>query len=144
MKRATFTVLFYLKGTKNMKDGPIPIYARITVNGQRAEFSLHKSIEKEEWNQQKGCILGYTKPAKQMNSFLELVRHKLYGYKMELEEEGKEVTASALRNAYLGIEENPRTILEVFREHNDWCKSLINIDFAKGTWERYEACYRVG
>ena len=40
-----------------------------------------------------------------------------------------------------GIEENPRTVLDVFKEHNERCKSLIGIDFAKGTWRRYEACY---
>ena len=44
MKRATFTVLFYIKRTKKMKDGTCPIYARITVNNQRSEFAMHKSI----------------------------------------------------------------------------------------------------
>ncbi len=72
---------------------------------------------------------------------MDLVKNKLYGYKLEFEEKGLEVTASALRNSYLGIEENPRTILLVFREHNERCKSLINIDFAPGTYQRYETCY---
>jgi site-specific recombinase XerD len=142
MKRATFTILFYLKRKKKEDDGHIPIYARVTVNGQRAEFSLNKSITKEEWSQQKGCVQGNTRPAKQMNAYLQLIRNKLYSYKVLLEQDGKDATAKALRNSYHGIDDNPRTILNIFAEHNDRCKSLINIDFAKGTWDRYDTCYR--
>ncbi len=142
MKRATFTVLFYLKRKTKKDEGAIPIYARVTVNSQRVEFSLNKRLSKDEWSQQRGCVRGYTNPAKQMNAYLDMVRSKLYWFRAQLEDEGKEPTALAIKNAYLGIEENPRTILEVFSEHNERCKSLINIDFAKGTWERYEACYR--
>jgi len=56
MKRATFTVLFYIKRTKKLKDGTAPIYARITVNGLRAEFALQKSIDEDQWNKEKGCV----------------------------------------------------------------------------------------
>ncbi len=142
MKRATFTVHFYLKIKNRTKNGSLPIYVRVTANGKRAEFSLNKKIYKKEWNKQKGCIQGFTKAAKDMNSYLDSVKSKLYMCKVQIEDEGKEVTGLSIKNEYLGIEENPRTVLEVFKEHNEWCKSLINIDFAKGTWDRYEACYR--
>ncbi len=142
MKRATFKVHYYLKSKTGTKNSPLTIYVRVTANGQRAEFSLNKQIYKKEWNKQKGCIQGYTKAARDMNSYLEVVKSKLYMFKTQLEYESKEITGLSIKNAYLGIEENPRTVLEVFKEHNDWCKSLIGIDFAKGTWDRYEACYR--
>jgi hypothetical protein len=32
MKRATFNVLFYVKHSKKLKDGTLPIFARITIN----------------------------------------------------------------------------------------------------------------
>ena len=60
---------------------------------------------------------------------------------MELEERGKKVSAISLKNAYLGIDNDDRTILEIFKEHNERCKSLINIDFAPGTYDRYNTCY---
>ena len=142
MKRATFTVLFYIKRTKKLKDGTSPIYARLTVNGLRSEFALQKSIDENLWNKDKGCIKGSSAEAKRFNTSLDLVKTKLYQHKSEIKEDGKELTALALKNAYLGLEEYPKTILSVFQEHNDWLKSLIGIDFAKGTWKRYEACYR--
>lgn len=140
MKRATFTVLFYIKRTKKKRDGTSPVFARLTVNGLRAEFSLQKSIKEDQWNKEKGCVMGSNVDARKFNLSLDLVKNRLYGHKLELEEDGKKVTAETLKNAYLGIEEDPKTILGVFNEHNDRCKELIDIDIAPGTYERYVTC----
>ena len=66
---------------------------------------------------------------------------KLHEKRVELERSGIEVTAQGIKNEYFGINESRRTLLEVFSEHNDRCKSLVDIDFAQGTYERYVACY---
>ena len=141
MKRATFTVLFYIKRTKKLKDGTSPIYARITVNSQRAEFSLQQSIQEDQWNKEKGCVRGYSKTAKLLNSSFDVVKRKLHDTKIVLEEQGRKVSAIGLKNVYLGIDNNDKTILGIFKEHNERCKSLINIDFAPGTYDRYNTCY---
>jgi len=141
MKRATFKVLFYIKRTKVLKDGTVPVFARITINRQRAEFSLQESVFEDHWNKNKGCAKGYSKDAKRLNAYLDVVKFKLQEFKKEMEDLGKPVTAYSLKNAYLGIDENEKTILGVFQEHNERCKSLINIDFAPGTYERYKTCY---
>ncbi|MFA6923860.1 MAG: site-specific integrase [Bacteroidales bacterium] len=142
MKRATFTVLFYIKRTKTLKNGTAPILARITVNRQRAEFSLQKSIEAENWDNHKGCIKGFTKQSRDLNSYLDFVKMKLFEHKREIEEQNKILTATELKNSYLGIEEKTRTILQVFAEHNEKCRQLVNKDFAEGTVERYFTCYK--
>jgi len=63
-EKSTFRVLFYINRAKTTKTGESPILMRITVNGERAEVSTHRSIEKGFWNQQKGNATG--------NSALEL------------------------------------------------------------------------
>ena len=142
MTRATYAVLFYIKRTKKLKDGTVPIYARITVNSQRAEFGLQKSIKADDWDQARGCAHGFTKNAREINSHLDLVKADLLLKKREMDEKGKQISAHSLKTSYLGIETESRTILTVFREHNDKCKMLINIDFAPGTVERYNTCYK--
>ena len=142
MTRATHTILFYIKKTKVLKDGTVPIYARITVNRQRSEFGLQRSIEKSQWDSNRGYAKGYSKSAKNLNSYIDFVKNELYSHKREMEEYGKRITAVTLKNTYLGIDEDNKTILEVFKEHNDRCKSLINIDFVQGTYERYQTCYK--
>jgi len=140
MTRATFNVLFYIKRTKELKDGTVPIFARVTVNRQRAEFGLQQRVKADAWDPVRGCAIRLTKTAKETNAYLDLVKADLLFSKRELEEQGKPVTAHILKNSYLGIENESRTILEVFREHNDKCKQLKNIDFAPGTVERYITC----
>jgi len=141
MKRVTFKVLLFIKRTKKLKDGTSPIFARITVNSERAEFSLHESIEQSQWNNLRGCIQGKTKNAIRLNSYFEIVKAKLHNHRMKLEEYDKEVTALNIKNSYLGIDTSEKTILEVFDEHNVRCENLIGIDFAAGTYERYKAFY---
>jgi site-specific recombinase XerD len=70
------------------------------------------------------------------------LKGKLHQIRIEIEEHGKQFTASLLKKSYLGINDEDKTILEVFKEHNERCKNLINIDFAPGTYDRYNTCYQ--
>jgi len=111
------------------------------VDGKRCEFSLHRSISENQWNPSKECLLGQSKLIKEQNSYLDFVKMKLMEHKFMLEEKGIKVSPVRLKKAFLGINEKERTLLEVFKEHNDRCKDLIGIDFAQGTYERYNTCY---
>ena len=141
MERATFKVLFYIKRARKLKNGAFPICARITVNGTRAEFRIQRSVKAKEWNTANGLVKDSSMDADLLNEELHLIRAKPYSQRLELETKGKSVTAESIKKAYLGVEETSRTILQVFKEHNDRCKSLIGIDFAPGTYERYATGY---
>jgi len=45
MQRNYFSILFFIKKTKLLKNGEAPICLRITVNGKRAEVQIKRSIE---------------------------------------------------------------------------------------------------
>jgi len=49
-KRNTFSVRFYLKKNRATIEGEIPVYLRITINGQRADMSMHVAVLKSNWN----------------------------------------------------------------------------------------------
>jgi hypothetical protein len=42
----------------------------------------------------------------------------------------------------LGLTQKLKKLLTIFQEHNDKCVGLLNIDFAPGTVERYQTCYK--
>jgi hypothetical protein len=50
MERSTFSVLFYVKRSKLLKNGDAPVYLRITVNSKNAEISLKRSINPKLWD----------------------------------------------------------------------------------------------
>lgn len=96
MKRATFSILFYIKRTKTLKNGEVPLFVRVTVNGKNCEFSIHRSLKPELWDTQKNQALSKYKESKSINDYLEHIKLKLYEYKKELEYDNKPVTAIAL------------------------------------------------
>ena len=49
----SFGIHFILRINK-AKNGTAPVYARISVNGQRIEMSLKKSVKISDWNNSKG------------------------------------------------------------------------------------------
>ncbi len=46
-RRSTFSVLFYIKKQKLLKNGEAPICMRLTVNKQKAEIMIKRSVPAE-------------------------------------------------------------------------------------------------
>lgn len=134
----TFSLLFYVKKSKTGADGTAPIYLRITVNGQRAEISTKRTVSPDKWNTDKGCVRGTTEDVKALNAYLDTLRSKVYDHHQQLLIRNKQITAQAIRNAYLGITERQHTLLEVFTDHNTKMEQLIGKQFAKGTFTKYQ------
>ena len=45
-----YTLTFMIRKAQQKKSGETPIFARITVSGQRAEFNINLSVDPENWN----------------------------------------------------------------------------------------------
>lgn len=45
MDRNYFSILFFIKKSKLLKNGEAPICLRITINGQRTEDQIKRSVE---------------------------------------------------------------------------------------------------
>lgn len=142
MRRDSFSVLFLLK-IKQMKNGEMPVSMRITVNGQRAEARVRKSIDPKLWSQAKECSRGRDRKSLDLNNYLEVARMKLHQIFYELEEDGKQITAKLILQKFFGQDENNRrTLLGTFKEHNENCRKLIGIDYVEITVNRFDLCRR--
>jgi len=47
-----FKLLFLLKKWRISKKGALPIFARVTIDGKRIEWSLQRTCELSKWNQE--------------------------------------------------------------------------------------------
>ena len=142
MQRNYFTILFFIKKSKLLKNGEAPICMRITVNGQRAEIQIKRSVEVSKWNSQKECTAGKDRKAMELNHYLDTVRTKVLKIHRELEQDGKPITADILKRRYYGEGDSPKMLLEVFREHNRKYRELMGKDYVAGTVLRYERTAR--
>ena len=119
------SILFYIKSSKSAKNGLIPIYLRITINGVRIELSTSKFIDPVKWNSVSGKVKVTSEETRTLNSYLELMKSKVYETEREMVTKNIEITAQSFKNRYLGIEEKQRTLISIFQLHNDNLQMLI-------------------
>jgi len=110
---------------------------RITIDGGRSETSIKRSIDPARWNTAKGLARSLSKVEKDLNQYLKQITHKVYLKQQEIEGKNKIVSARSLMNAYLNKDDDRRTILKVYDEHNEKLSKIIGKGVAKGTYERH-------
>ena len=142
MERNYFSVLFYIKKAKLLKNGEAPICLRITVNGKRAEIQIKRSVEIDKWNARRECAIGKDRKYLELNHYLETVRTRVLRIHRELEQDDKPITAEILKKLFYGEKQTPKMLLEVFKEHNAKYRELIGKDVVKATVLRYERTVR--
>ncbi len=133
-------LLFFIKKSKANSLGKTNIYLRITLNGRRSEFSIHRKIHIDEWNSRNQLAIGNSIEAQGINRQLELIKNKIYTIQQYFDRENKPFSASDLRDVYLGKDKSQKMLLEIFQEHNDEVESLVGREFSAGTAERYRTC----
>ena len=71
--RQTTSILFFARKTTQMKNGESPIFVRITIDNQKLDISLKRSIDSKFWDTNKGKCKGNslkTKENNQINTYL--------------------------------------------------------------------------
>jgi site-specific recombinase XerD len=136
----TLKVLFMLRVRSNYSSGPVPIYMRLTVDGQRFEIATQRQIEPERWDHQSGRVTRSKKEdARELNNYLDILHSKVFDAQRELVSRGVNVTAGRIRNLLLGKDEEKRTLLEVYRQHVSEVKELVGKEYAEGTLRRFKS-----
>ena len=142
MARKSFSVLFFIKKAKLLKNGEAPVCMRITVNGCMVDISIKRSCPVNLWNQAKENSKGKDRMSVELNHYLEITRSRIHQIYRELETSDKVITVDLVRKLYYGVDEESKTLLQVFREHNEQSRKLIGKDFVSKTVQRYETTTR--
>ena len=143
--KTNFRVSFFLKKAKLLKNGEASVAMRITVDGQRVENNIRKSILPNLWDQSKERAKGTSSAAVDLNRFIEDARIRIHQIVTELQQTGAEINPLIVQQRFYGVgqvRKQERTILQVIQEHNDEAKQLIGKDFVEITWRRYETMKR--
>lgn len=135
------SILFYSKTSKITKDGLVPIYLRVTINGERFEQSTQRYILPAKWSAEAGKAKGNSEESKTINYYLDSLKQNVYDYQAEIIREKLQFSAQTFRAKWLGVCARTHTILEVFHTHNEQLKELIGIDCSKATYGKYRTTY---
>ncbi|WP_372642243.1 site-specific integrase [Ancylomarina sp.] len=138
--RQTTSILFFARKTTKLKNGESPIFIRITVDGQRLDISLKRSIDSKFWDSNKGKCKGNSIKAKENNRYIHFMDEKLLKIINDLEIQ-EDLNCKNVK-ASLNQENDDRSIISIFQKHNERCEKRIGIDMAEGTVERYRTCLK--
>lgn len=136
--KTKITLHFYAKSTKMNANGKLPIYVRLTVNGQRLEFSSKKFIEKSKWSPELTKMKGQSDEARSINGYLDMMRSKVLSAELQLLDKHEELSIENFQSILLDKEKNARTLVKVFEDHNNKMKELLGRQYAPGTLQRFE------
>jgi len=132
------SVRFLIRKERGDDQSEAPIYMRMTIAGERFELSTRRTVLPENWSAESGRVSGTNTKAKSVNTFLDSLLSRAYGYQKQILNEGKELTLTEFKSRWNGIPtEKPKMLMEVFEEHNQQMKALIGHEFSPLTFERY-------
>ena len=136
--KAKITLHIYAKTTKVNATGQLPIYIRLTVDGERFEFSSKKFIEKSKWSPELSKMKGNSEEARTINGYLDLMRSKIFDIQMELIHKNEELSIENFKSRILGVNQRERMLIPIYQDHNNKIKELIGNGYAYGTLERFK------
>ena len=140
--RSTFKVLFFLKRDKQKSNGMIPLFCRITVDGQEVRFGMKCDVNPKFWDVESGKVSGRTTEAMRINSLVENTKAAIYKIYRELQERDNYVSAEKVRNVFLGADIKRQTLLELFDKHNGERKLLIGVSICQTHYSGYVLTYK--
>jgi len=134
---STFNLLFFIRKERTNSDGEAPIFLRITINGKRAEISIKRYIDPNKWDNKANKAKGNKPEIKKLNSYLDIVKNKIYDHHREMVDRNEFITAQNLKNRYLGISISNKSLIEAFKYHNKIIQEQIGSTYAQATYDRY-------
>jgi site-specific recombinase XerD len=111
-------ILFRLYRNRSKNDKSA-IYLRFTIQQRRVELSTNLHVEPKLWDAKGQFVKGKSEEAQFINRRLALIKGDLHKKHLQLEALGKPITAEDLKNLYLGVDENRKTLLDAMDIYYD-------------------------
>ena len=94
------------------------------------------------WDSTREVVTGNTEEAIKTNSYINLIRKKIYDAHHKLVENNTPIYADLIKSHVLNKDKaKSKSLFTVFEQHNSKIKALIGTTYAYGTFERYETMY---
>ncbi|NVN18762.1 tyrosine-type recombinase/integrase [Muricauda sp. HICW] len=130
----TFSIHFWLNLAKKKCD-LAPIYARVTIDGKRAEISLQRQTSVTYWDTKSKKTTSRTPEGKALNTYLDQVYAKLLECYKQLSSDFELVTEKSIKARFVGQDEGHKTLLDLETYHNQNMKGVLK----PGTLKNYYA-----
>ncbi len=130
--QTTFSLSFWVSATRKINN-QVSVYARITVNGKRANISLQRKVILSEWDSNKGRARGNKQESRLLNRYLDQVKNRIYEAHDELVKEKAFICAQSIKARFLGEDNEEYSLLTLVDYHN----TQMSESLSYGTLKNY-------
>jgi len=129
------SVSFIARKALKKKNGYVPIYCKVRYNRQSIQLNTTIDLLYSDWDSANTRAIGLNK--KQINIALETIRVNIIDKYNELMKTNVIITCKVIVDYYKNDSMIMNTIVNVFEEHNNYMKSLIDKQYSYGTYKNY-------
>ena len=126
-RKSTFSILFFIKRKKPLKNGDAPVYMRITVDGRFLEASLKRGVNPKTWNEKKQRSTGRDRLSLELNDYLDDTLAKILKIHQRFADEKKIINPKTILDEWAGRIEKPKMLCEEFRIDNEKYRQRLEI-----------------
>ncbi|SDX54442.1 Site-specific recombinase XerD [Lutibacter oricola] len=123
----SFSVLIWANVAR-AKNNEAPLYARITVNKKRVSIGLKRKVNLTVWDSKKAMVTNRDQNARLTNKYIDQVKAQLFQAFQELKGEGKMITSVAIKERYLGTDQEYQSLEDLIDYHNTTLKDKLHKD----------------
>lgn len=138
----SYALLFYIRKSKKRKDGKAPIYARITMNSNKTEFSTGEYVKPELWESRTNRVSKKSNESQSVNAHLNYLENKIKQVRNTLQQKKEQVTPVSIKENLSEKNRPELMFLQRFQSHLNRIEELIGVDYARGTFVKYRSAYR--
>lgn len=130
---------FYVREEKKDKKGEVPIYLRITINGERASISTDRRVNPEFWDKTTEKVAGRSEPARVINTSLNNLLSKVEKYFSNLDVKDELISVHQIVAELKGKSQNQMTLLKAYESYIAKLEELVGVDYATNTVKVYKS-----
>ena len=79
---------------------------------------------------------------KALNNYLDTHQAKVFEAKRKLVESNQMVTAAAIKEIVMGVDQRNKMLIKIFEDYNADVRKLVGMDYSNGTWKKYDRTKR--
>lgn len=133
----SFTLLIVPRSSKKNPKRAL-LNLRITINGSRSEFSIHRSIDSSKWDYTRSKAKGTSIEARKVNSYILEVKNNLLDIYDDLRKSNTVIDAITIKRKYLKLDQPQNTLIALFSYHEKHHFPKIK----EGTKKHFRTLYR--
>lgn len=130
--------IVFITRRRNLEVGNIKIYARVSVNGKRAEFSLNRDLSVSLWDEKRKRGKGHSNYVISLNKYLDQVFTGLHEAHRQLLQEDVDISSAAVKSRFLKEDDSGKTLLDLITYHNTTMATILR----PGTMKNYYSTER--